>query len=388
MKKFKVLALIPSLLLCACGKADKWVGTYQFRLGKSDGNHMEITADLTAEKDPKFKDYKVMKLKADLGDNMDPSSALDDIEEVGEIIIPILDDLGFDIGEKFPTLMEVARKELSDFTDIKLYYNVTKVQAEDKSYRLDIGTHELGDRLYRIKKEHPDIAGIVDDAIAFAAKVPFLDENLNLSPKKSKYLFNAFINNKGLKIQVPVSDDDVDMQLIWYGMNYPLFGDDKLLPPNYMERMPGVKGERRFGTHPVRQVKNNVVIKDEVAEVNSIFANEFSESVLMSTNDIDGVEIGRFAITEVNDEKHLQYFFKYGYTDTIDGYIYKEGTWSHLVFVDVPESGDLGKIEGTGKNMTIKGADIEPYKIRTFMSDPFEFRDFNIVDVGLSKVVL
>ena len=388
MKKFKVLALIPSLLLCACGKADKWVGTYQFRLGKSDGNHMEITAELTAEKDSKFKDYKVMKLKADLGDNMDPSSALDDIEEVGEIIIPLLDLIGFDIGDKFPELMQVARKELDDFTDIKLYYNVTNVQAEDRSYRLAIGTHELGDRLNRIKKEHPDLKDIVDQAIEYAADIPFLDKNLNLSPKKSKYLFNAFINNKSLKIQVPVSSDDINMQLIWYGMNYPLFAEDdeKLLPSNYMERMPGVKGEKRFGTHPVRQIRNNVVVKDEVAEVNTIFAKEFSNSILRVAEDHASDELGRFAITTVNDERHLQYLPNGEMPTSINGVIYKEGVWTHLEFNTVSVTGDLGKIEGTGKEASITGA--EEYKIRSFMKDPFEFRDFNIVDVGLSKVVL
>ena len=385
MKKLKILSLLPSLLLCACGKADKWVGTYQFRLGKSDGNHMEITAKLTAEKDAKFENYKVMSLTADLGDNMNPTSALDDIEEVGEIIIPVLEDLGFEIADKFPELLEIAKKELTDFTDIKLYYNVTNVQSESKAYRLDIGTHEIRDRLEKIKSEHPNVADIVDDAMDFAKAVPFLDDELNLSPDTSKYLFNAFINKKGLKIQVPVSDADLDMQLIWYGFNYPLMGDH-LLPDDYMNKMPGEKGDKRFGTHPKKEVKNNVVIKDELNEVNQAFQKEFSKTTLVATQQTDGVEKGRFAIENIDNKKHLKFIFAGEPEASLDGWTYKDGEWTNLKFENVPENGDLGEIVGTGSKAKIIGKDDAEYKINAFFSDPFEFRDFNVVDVGLGRV--
>lgn len=385
MKKLKILSLLPSLLLCACGKADKWVGTYQFRLGKSDGNHMEITAKLTGEKDAKFENYKVMSLTADLGDNMDPTSALDDIEEMGEVIMPILDDLGFEIGNKFPELLEIAKKELTDFTDIKLYYKVTDVQSESKAYRLDIGTHEIRDRLEKIKSEHPNVADIVDDAMEFAKNIPFLDEELNLAPETSKYLFNAFINKKGLKIQVPVSDTDLDMQLIWYGFNYPLIGDH-LLPDDYMDKMPGEKGDKRFGTHPKKEVKNNVVIKDEINEVNQAFQKEFSKTTLLTTKETDGVEMGRFAIENIDNKKHLKFIFAGEPVASLDGWTYKDSEWTNLKFENVPENGDLGEIVGTGNKAKIIGKDAVEYKINNFFSDPFEFRDFNVVDVGLGRV--
>ena len=383
MKKLKILALLPSLLLCSCGKSDKWVGTYQFRLGKSDGNHMEITVELTSNQDTKYTDYKVMNMAADLGDNMDPTSALDDIEEAGEYIIPILDAIGINIGEKFPVLMEVAKKELTDFSNIKLFYKVTEHQLENKGYRLEVGTHEIADRLNKIETEHPDLVEIIDQAKSFAAIVPFLDEDLNMTPEKSKYLFNFFVNKKGLTIQVPVSKEDIDMQMIWYGMNYPMFSgeDGKLLPSDYMDKMPGKKGEERFGTHPVREVKNNVVIKDEIQQVNSLFKKEFSETILL-TEAIEGDELGRFVIESINNEKHLVFLFEGEPTATVEGYV---GLTS-LKFVNVPASGDLGVIEGVGAKAKIKGADDKEYKIKDFFTDPFEFRDFNIVDVGLGKV--
>ncbi len=385
MKKLKILSLIPALLLCACNNENRWIGTYQFRLGKSDGNHMEITAELTAKQDKKYKDYKVMNLTADLGDNMDPTSTFDDIEEAGEIIIPILEDLGIEIASEFPALMKVAKKELTNFKDIKLYYNVTDTKAEDGSYRLNIGTHELGDRLRRIRKEHPEIREIVDEAIDFASAAPFLDSDLNLSPKNSKYLFNVFVSRKGLNIQVPVSSDDVDMQLLWYGMNYPLIGT-KILPDKYMKDMPGKKGDERFGTHPKRTIRNNVVIEDQVQEVNTIFAKEFSKSILYLNEDIESTELGRFVIVTKDNAKHLKFISNAAYSSPLEGYIKKEGSWTHLS-LNVDASGDCGKIKGSGRKMEIQGT-TETYLLKDFFSDPFEFRDFNNVDVGLGKVVL
>lgn len=383
MKKLKILSLLPSLLLCSCGKGDRWAGLYQFRLGKSDGNHMEITIELTTTQDEKFSDYKVMNMSADLGDNMDPTSVLDDLEEAGEVIIPFLDLIGISIGDKFPKLMEVAKKELTDFTDIKLFYNVTSYQPANKSYRLDVGTHEIADRLEKIKVENPDLAEIIDEAKDYAKDIPFLDDNLNMPPERAKFLFNLFINKKGLTIQVPVSKEDIEMQMIWYGMNYPLFSssEDKLLPADYMDKMPGAKGENRFGTHPLREVKNNVVIKDEVAEVNTIFKKEFSKTIL-TTELLDGPELGRFIIETINNERHLVFLFAGEPTSTVEGYV----NFTNLKFVNVPESGDLGVIEGAGTKAIIKGADDKEYKINDFFINPFEFRDFNIVDVGLAKV--
>ena len=399
MNKLKVLFLLPALALCSCGgaKKNKYAGTYQFRLGKSDGNHMEVTATITDEDDSKVEGYKVMTLSADVGSQMDPLKKLDEIEDALEELIPLLSSIPEEIASELPDVDEIIellpkfvtafKEEVTSIKEISFFYKVTEYKHEKYGNRLELGTHAIADILSSIKTKHTDLAEIIDVVSEIISDTGLVSEDLFIMPSTSKYAFNAFINKKGLTFQVPVSKDDLSHQFLWYGFQNEVLSPITL-PENYMTRMPGVKGEERFGTHPARETKNNVVTKDEVAAVNAEFAYEFSKSPLFANDDpTDETEIGRFVLDSSGETSKLIVKFSGEFDAKVyDGYIgvLHNKAIKLNVGIDgvcaVTHNGKTGLKEGffDSNNTEFRFSDV--------VEEPFQFRDFNIVNVGLSKV--
>lgn len=391
MNKLKILSLLPALILCSCGKTskNKYVGTYQFRLGKSDGNHMEVTAVITDDNDPKAEGYKVMNLTADLGDQLDPTSRLDEIEDLLDDIAPFLKPfIEEELIDKIPGFVNAVREEMKDLKEIKFFYKVTDHKNAKYGSRIELGTHALADILNSIKTKHPDLTDIIDEGINLLKGTKLFRDDMFIMPDKAKYVFNAFIGKKGLTFQVPISVNDLDQQLIWYGFEQTISAT-VALPENYIVRMPGTKGEDRFGIHPGKEVKNNKVIKDEVKEVNKEFAYEFSNSPLYEKDDFeDETETARFVLESENGTKKLYLKFNGEFDAKIyDGYVGIASRKAISLNVDadglcaVTSNGKTGLKEGF---LDEKGTE---FKFSEVVSDPFEFRDFNTVNVGLAKVV-
>ena len=392
MNKLKILALLPALVLCSCGaKKNKYAGTYQFRLGKTDGTHMEVTATLTDDNDEKVEGYKVMKLKADLGDQLDPMSTLEEIEDMLEEVLPVISDIvSEEIIEKLPQFVKELRNELATLSEIKFFYKVTDYKNEKYGNRVELGTHVLADILDSIKSKHPEFVDLINEGVDLLKQTGFFRDDMFFMPEISKYAFNAFIGKKGLTIQAPVSKDDLSQQFLWYGFTNEMLGASVDLPENYMERMPGVKGEERFGVHPERELRNNVVIKDEAAQVNKEFEYEFSKSFLYSTVDImESSETARFVLDDSGETPKLYMRFAddaakaaysgSGYVGTID---------RQLLTLDVGEDGlcDIEITDKTGTKRSFLDKNKKEFKFTDVISDPFEFRDFNVVNLGLAKV--
>ena len=385
MRKLKILWLLPSLLLCACGsKQNKYVGTYQFRMGKTDGNHMEVTATITDEDDAKVEGYKVMNLNADLGDELNPLKFLDKLDELAARLEP------YGSVEEINVLVSSLRTEIENMSSIPLYYKVTENSLEKQGYRLEIGSHFLADLFDTLEQKQPILTEILSLLKLVIAGSGFVDENLYIKPETSKYIFNAFVNKKALTIQVPVSTDDLKYQLFWYGMDYNglMISPDVKMEKDYVNRMPGETGEKRYGTHPAVVRKNNEVILDEVSKVNKEFEYEFSNTPLFATNDTyDFTEVGRFILEEVDG--HHQLRIKKSTTEPLTGTVFGYlGTKRDLIKLNLNENG-VCQITSDGKKGSVEGFDDENGKHFIFddiIDDPFVFRDFNIVDVGLSKV--
>ena len=389
MNKLKILSLLPALVLCSCGaKKSKYAGTYQFRLGKSDGNHMEVTAVLTDENDSKVEGYKVMSLSADLGAQLDPMKELDEIEDMLDDVLPIISQfVEEELIEKLPQLVQAIRTELTEIKQINFFYKVTEYKNAKYGNRIELGTHALADIFNNIKTKHPELADLVNEGIVLAKTTGLFRDDMYIMPETSKYAFNAFIGKKGLTFQVPVAKDDLNYQLIWYGFEK-TFGMNTGLPENYMERMPGVKGEERFGTHPARETKNNVVIKDEVAQVNKEFAYEFSKSPLYASDDImDSSETARFVLETESDTNKLLMKFPEAFTPgEFSGYIGL--TDRKAITLDVAADG-LCSVTPNGKTGLKEGffdKNGVEFRYDEVISEPFSFRDFNVVNVGLAKV--
>jgi len=399
MNKIKILSLLPALVLCSCGgKKNKYAGTYQFRLGKSDGNHMEVTATITDESDEKVEGYKVMTLAADIGDTMDPLKQLDELEEALEELIPLFSLIPEEIASELPDIDEIIellpkfvtafKEEVISMKEIPFFYKVTDYKHEKYGNRLELGTHAVADILSSIKSKHSDLAEIIDTVSEIIADTGLVREDLFVMPDTSKYALNAFINKKGLTFQVPVSKDDLSQQFLWYGFQNEILSPISL-PENYMSRMPGVKGEDRFGTHPAREIKNNIITKDEVAEVNKEFAYEFSKSPFYTTNDpLDETEFGRFVLDTSGETSKLYLKSPTEYlTTAYTGYV----GFSRQELVFKVESDGLCKVTHNGKSGLKEGFTDDngtEFKFSDVVSEPFEFRDFNIVNVGLSKIEL
>lgn len=384
MKKIKILFLLPALVLCSCGaKKNKYAGTYQFRMGKTDENHMEVTATITDEEDSKVKGYKIMNVTADLGDEFDPKQLLDQLEGVTATL-----ESYFDVDD-INTLIGALRTELDGLVNIPLYYKVTDYSLETHGYRLEIGTHFVADLFETIEQKQPSLSGLLSSLKSFTIGTGFVDKNLYLKPEISKYFFNAFINKKALTFQIPVSLDDLKYQMFWYGMDYEglILHPDVEMDKGYVASMPGEQGEKRFGTHPKLTKENNKVVKDEVAEVNGAFEYQFSKSPLFA-NDTPGdfTEKGRFVLEDINGQKQLRIKDIQGpLSGVVTGYV---GFDRHPIKLNLDENG-VCQITSDGKKGSAEGfvdLDGNPFVFFNLVSDPFEFRDFNIVDVGLSKV--
>ena len=155
-----------------------------------------------------------------------------------------------------------------------------------------------------------------------------------------------------------------------------------------MARMPGVKGENRFGTHPARETKNNKVVKDEVVQVNKEFAYEFSKSFLFTTNDItDETEIARFVLDSEGETPKLYLKFNGEFDAKIyDGYVGIATRKAISLNVGADGLCAVTSNEKTGLKEGFIDENGTEFKFSEVVSDPFEFRDFNIVNVGLAKV--
>ena len=385
MNKLKILALLPALALCSCGaKRNKYVGTYQFRMGKTDGNHMEVTATITDEDDEKVQGYKVMKVNADLGDDLNPMNMLDELEAASARLEPFIP------VDEINSLLSAFRTEIENIDSIPLYYKVSENSLEKQGYRLEVGTHFIADLFASIEQKQPTLSEILGDLKSLIVTTGFTDENLYIKPETSKYIFNAFVNKKALTFQVPVSMDDLKYQMFWYGMDYNslMISPDVDMEKDYVNRMPGETGEKRYGTHPALVKENNIVILDEVAKVNSEFEYEFSKTPLFATNDTyDFSELGRLILEQVDG--HYQLRIKKStnepLTGTITGYL---GSSREPIKVTLNEKG-VCQVTSDGKKGSIEGFDDldgNHFFFEDIVYDPFVFRDFNIVDVGLTKV--
>ena len=398
MNKLKILSILPALVLCSCGaKKNKFAGTYQFRLGKSDGNHMEVTATITDDKDPKAEGYKIMNISGDLGDQFSIMTQIEELEDIIDDLVAEVEQSGTseilpegldNLVDLLPKLITAVKEEVKALKTVAFFYKDSGYKHEKYGNRLELGTHAIADLLDSIKTKHPDLVEIIDTLASLLQITGLFDERMYILPEKSKYAFNAFVSKKGLTFQVPISKDDLNQQFIWYGYEAN-FLSEVTLPDNYMDKMPGVKGEKRFGTHPAREIRNNVVVRDEAAIVNDAFAYEFSNSPIFVSNDPTVMDqLARFALDDTSETTKL--YMKFGAefeAKTYTGYVTSERKEIELTI----DANGLCAITPNGKEGLKKGFFDNKgteFRFSEVVQDPFQFRDYNVVDVGLNKVEL
>jgi len=365
MKRAKLLALLPSLLLSSCNGLNP-VGTYQFRLGKTDQNHLEVTARITDEVHEKHasEGMKMVYLSADLGEEMSPISIIDSYAEKYPII------------ESF---VDIIKDAIANIKEIPMYYKVLNSSA-DKGRRLAVGTDILVDLVDSLKEKYPDIIDLIES-------LGVGEDEFDITPDRSQYIFNAYLSKKTLTFQIPVSMDDLDMQLFWLGENPMITGD-------YLDRLPGPKGEDRFGSHPAfKKNDRGEIIYNEVDVVNKEFEKEFSKTYFY---DSDGLRIGSFVSYVEEDKTNLKLYLNdtyQGSRSNIEGYVYTKGLLGEFdvkkdMKISVDENG-LTDIVNNGKEGKEEGFSDEngkEFRFIDLMQKPFVFRDYHIVNIGLTKI--
>lgn len=378
MKKLKLISLVPVLFLSSCGQINP-VGTYQFRLGKTDDSHIEVTAKITDEAYT-IEGMKKMSLTADLGDELSINKLIEEYlgedSEIGKFLI-----------EKIASM----NKELP------MYYKVNETTNPKYGNYVDIGSDALSEIINELANSNEQIKKFIED---YGIDI----NDFTFTPEMTKYIFTTYVNSKNLTFQIPVSLQDLQMQLFWYGPNCPGYLTDILdlvfvlkgmsLPrvdDNYFERMPKVEGER-FGNHPlvVKDEAGNI-IKSQVQEVNETFEKEFSDTYLYSDSSCTD-KIGAFATRVIEGKYQLRY---YAYDDAaikehISGFVKsnKDESKNPIQFsidsnnlTNVVHNGQTGKDEGFADENS------QNFTFNSLMNEPsFTFRDFHTVYVSLGKI--
>lgn len=366
MKKIKALYLLPALLLSSCSNTNNIYGTYEFRLGKTDGTHIGVSATLKDEAYEQIEGMKKMDLKAEFGEEFSIAKTLDEYAEE----YPIMENLLLAIKDEFAKI-----------DTIPFYYSLTEYQNEKYGTRLNVGSDYLTTFFSNI----------------FPDEVETIKENgFDLGPELLENIFSAYIGNKKLTFQIPVSLDDLKYQLCWYGF---LIGGRNGLSSLDENKLPGDKGRARIGVHPkiTKDEEGNITL-DEVKEMNDNFAYEFSNTPLYIKNIDDSyTSVGAFYTKEENNKRilYFQYDSSYeGDKTVVDGYVRIKGESSNIFSVEKAIKFTLGEngianVTHNAKTEKEEGfidANNVEFTFREMMQDPYEFRNFHDVKVSLAKV--
>lgn len=349
MKKINPLLFIPTLCLASCSKVG-YAGTYAFQMGKAGSTNIRLALTLTEQPvvdEKQGVNGKMFTIEANL-----PNMSASDIAKT----------LDFDIGVDEEDLTEI----ISAFVDVlkdnlTFYYNVGTIERA-------MGTQlKLG-------------------ALLNAEETGF-----SIPSELVESIVCAYINDSMVTLQVPVSLNDLQLQLCWYGLyvNFDSTSVDNMIVALKADKLPGLEGEERFGSHPVieKDEKGNIT-KNEVDVMNLNFAKEFSNTPVYESSSSSKV-IGFIAKLPDN---HM-YFYKDNET-VISGAnlaaavnqeneygIFDNKTDINLI-IDTSDGVDKECFKIIEINDSTSATKLEEEK---FYQKPFVFRDFHDIKIGLAR---
>ena len=368
MNKLKLLSMIPALCLASCSKST-YIGVYEFRLGKTDGSHFGLSVELKDEAYESVENMKKMEMVADLGDDLDFDE--DDFEDSDSFINAKT------IIKAFWDLIPEDEKENNKITIDGYYQLLPNVVNEKYGTRVKIGSDFLQNL---VKKSYPEVAEIIDISSI-------------ITPERIELAACAYVDQKQFTIQIPVSMEDLQQQLAWYGhlIDLEALNDlnfSRIIVDLDQDKLPNTKrGEDRIGLHPVQDESKGL---HEISDMNETFEFDFSHTYLYQK--IDGIyePTGSF-VTRLNEKGEQMLFFDMFEGDTpatVEGAIYVGSSYKEVKFgvsptykelsVDYPYSED-------GERQ-IKFSDDVVVTFKEFVKKPFTFRDFHDVKVGLTKI--
>lgn len=348
--KRKLLPLLLPLLLASCSSSP--YGDYEFRLGQTNGSHLGIKATLLDEQYKDKEGSKTIKINADLGDDFSLAEMLSSYAEEYPILKELIDAIVDSVGE---------------IKEIDGYFTWTDYESS-KGRRLNLGLD------------------VLSDIMGEDAGIDLSD--YDLPPNLTEKFISAYLNETTLTFSVPVSMPDIQHQLIWYGYYLDFKNPINMVKVLDTSILPGLEGEARIGTHPTVTKENKEVILDEVAKVNEALAFTFSYTGLY---DESYLSLGSFVLKGEGEERALYYQNEKETADaSFSGKVQtkpEKGT-SYSEYKDISFSIDKDNktnvvFSEDGSSFTDSNGTV--FTVEEMMQNPFVFRDFHTVEVGLRK---
>lgn len=367
MKKLLPLLLLSATCLASCGETS-YAGKYKFLLGREGQAETRIGVEMNLE-DTQYvipTDCEPLYTKEEL-EKMKAAKKL---------------NVKFDLGSAFDEIFKVF--DLSNGIDG--YYLLLDETDAKYGKKMSVG-------------------------------VDFNLEDIPI-PVTSELIRNlivSYVDGQNVTLQLPVSLQDLQHQLIWYSGEYldfdpyvkskihdmedvfeylpEILESIKMYHLDTFHELPGKKGDSRFGSHPVVTVDDDGnITKNEIAEVNELYEGYFSNTFVYENNGgVCGAKLG--SIYEEEKEPGHYYFFPLveNFDESVldrDVFV-KENTG--IISHEVSEVEAVLKISTPGFdnsyhcNLEYKDTSKGQWDWSTIMNEPFEFRDFYDIKVQLKK---
>ncbi|MCQ2801804.1 MAG: hypothetical protein MJ222_04135 [Bacilli bacterium] len=395
MKKVLPLLVLASACLASCGDASVY-GKYQFLLGRQGSNETRVSIE--------------MELKDEASTVKEGYKNFNACLEMSGLVNSSLD------GEDSETLLALASEALSNSE----LFNIDlsgKSQIPGYYKVLDLADAKYGNKVkiaFDLGEEFNTIMDLLE-----------LDATDIIS-----HFIVSYCNGSSFTLQLPVSLDDIQMQLAWYGfyIDYDPYLKDKVntisdLVELYFEgkvggdslkyyqldelldkKLPGEQNsEVRYGSHPRLEVdEDGKITVNEIGEMNEKYQGVFSNTFVYENIDgVKGKKIGTIykEITELNS----YYFFP------LDGYVpsttseisciikedqglldydfslEKELCLSLTEFDDIGPNGEKVPYYMVDQKTHIAGEEPTDWDWKRFYQKPFEFRDYHDIKIELKK---
>lgn len=374
MNKLKLLSIVPALCLASCSK-NSFIGVYEFRLGKTDGAHFGLSVELKEDAYQSVEGMKQMQMVADLGDDLNFDE--DDFEDSDSFINAKT------IIKAFLDLIPEEDKENNRITIDGYYQLLPEVVNEKYGTRVKIGSDFLQNL---VKKSYPDIAESIDISSI-------------ITPERIELAACAYVDQKQFTLQIPVSMEDLQHQLAWYGILFDLeaFNDanlSRVIINLDQDKLPNAKrGEDRIGSHPIQNESKGL---HEVSDMNQAYEFDFSHTYLYQKDKDDIYQPTGSFVTKLNEKGEQKLFFDMFEGDippTVKGAIYVGSSYKEVEFYTVSSSKEVAGVNYSypkdgDATITFKDSADNDVTVtfKEFVKKPFTFRDFHDVKVGLAKI--
>lgn len=425
MKKVLPLLVLASACLASCGESS-YYGSYKFLMGRQGEGETRVSVEMTLKEDKfvipeKNKEYyeaedieKIQsreqfhasfEMSGNASENdSDKNSAIENLQGImvmgdllGDLVSDIdIDGAGIDDSPAISTETEnIQLPEIDPNKPIELdgFYNV-----------LD----DLVDEKYGKKVQLGIDSGFVN---------PFLkDAGFEITDVVSNFVV-AYVNQKQMTLQMPISLDDIQMQLAWYGtyIDYDPYLREKVNTLNDLldlikkadletfldtvkvkdltaiSSLPGeADWNKRYGSHPVVEYHEDKSIKkSEIEEMNNKYKGIFSNTFVYENNEgVIGEKIGSI----YKEDGENLYFYPFGepLENGIHSVILKQdiGILDYDFSKDVVLNMQIFKEPYEGEilyHCDLKTLADEEVDVKSFYKKPFVFRDFHDIKVNLAK---